>query len=85
MNLIASNLARLRDEIAAAAQSVQRNPADITLIAVSKAHPIESIETALAAGQRAFGENTVQEALPKIAHFAHCGPVRRVAPTNEVV
>jgi hypothetical protein len=73
MNLIASNLARLRDEIAAAALSVQRRPADIKLIAVSKTHPVESIGAALAVGQRAFGENTVQEALGKIAHFRDRG------------
>jgi hypothetical protein len=80
MNPIASNLARLRAEIAAAAQSVRRNPADITLIAVSKTHPIASIETALAAGQHVFGENTIQEALPKIAHFAHRGPPSEISP-----
>jgi len=70
MNSIASNLTRLRDEIAAAAHSAGRDPTDVKLIAISKTHPIESIEAALMAGQVDFGENTVQEALAKIAHFA---------------
>ena len=69
MTPIAFNLARLRDEIASAARSVHRDPADIQLIAVSKTHPITSIEAALDAGQHAFGENMAQEALPKITHF----------------
>jgi pyridoxal phosphate enzyme (YggS family) len=67
---IPANLARLHDAIAAAAHSVERDPEEIKLVAVSKTHPAESIEAALAAGQRAFGENVIQEALPKIAHFA---------------
>lgn len=85
MGPIASSLARLHDEIAAAALSVRRDPTDITLVAVSKTHPIVSIEAALAAGQRVFGENTVQEALGKIAHFARREPARRVTATSEVV
>jgi pyridoxal phosphate enzyme (YggS family) len=85
MNPIATNLARLRDDIAAAARSVHRNPADIKLIAISKTHSIASIDAALAAGQRAFGENTVQEALGKIAHFGHHDPTRGVIPTDEIV
>lgn len=84
MNSIASNLARLRDTITTVARSAQRDPEEIKLVAVSKTHSIESISVALAAGQQAFGENTVQEALPKIAHFAKRERVRRVAPTNEI-
>jgi len=85
MDSIAKNLTRVRDNIAAAALSVHRRPADIKLIAISKTHPIASIEAALAAGQHAFGENTVQEALGKIAHFGHPDPTRRVDPASEVV
>jgi pyridoxal phosphate enzyme (YggS family) len=48
-----------------AARAVQRAPADITLIAVSKTHAAPAIAPALAAGQRDFGENRVQEALDK--------------------
>lgn len=70
MNDITSNLAHLRDAIATAAHRAGRNLDEIQLIAVSKTHPIESIETALRAGQRVFGESTVQESLVKIAHFA---------------
>lgn len=43
----------------------RREPADITLIAVSKTHPAERIEPLIAAGQRVFGENRVQEAQGK--------------------
>ncbi len=48
--------------IHAAAKSVGRNPAAVTLVAVSKVQPEERIEAMLAAGQRVFGENRVQEA-----------------------
>ena len=59
---VAENLAMVRARIAAAAAAVGRDPADVTLIAVSKAQPLERIEAALVAGQRVFGENYVQEA-----------------------
>jgi pyridoxal phosphate enzyme (YggS family) len=49
--------------IAAAAQSAGRDPADVTLTAVSKLQPGERVAAVLAAGQRVFGENRVQEAL----------------------
>jgi len=48
--------------IARAAQAAGRDPADVTLVAVSKQQPWEAIAPVLAAGQRAFGENRVQEA-----------------------
>ncbi|MFL6656168.1 MAG: YggS family pyridoxal phosphate-dependent enzyme [Sulfurifustis sp.] len=73
MNPIAANLTRIRETIAAAAQSCGRAPADIKLIAVSKTHPIAKIDTAMDAGQIVYAENTVQEALPKITHFAARG------------
>ena len=53
--------------IAAAAQSVGRDPAAVTLVAVSKVQPEARIEAALAAGQRVFGENRVQEAMQRWA------------------
>ncbi len=50
------------DRIAAAAREAGRDPADVTLVAVSKQQPDERIDAMLAAGQRVFGENRVQEA-----------------------
>ena len=58
-------LAAIRDRIARAAKIARRAPADVTLIAVSKTHPAEAITPLLAAGQRDFGENRVQEAQAK--------------------
>ncbi len=48
--------------IAAAGKSARRDPASVELVAVSKVQPEERIEAMLAAGQRVFGENRVQEA-----------------------
>lgn len=59
---VAENLGEVRTRIVAAAQAAGRSPSAITLIAVSKSQPPERIEAALAAGQRVFGENYVQEA-----------------------
>jgi hypothetical protein len=53
------------DEIAKAASLVKRDPADVTLIAVTKGRSVEEIEPLIAAGQRDFGESRVQEALTK--------------------
>lgn len=50
------------DRIAAAAREAGRDPDDVTLVAVSKQQPDDRIEAMLAAGQRVFGENRVQEA-----------------------
>lgn len=59
---VASGLAGVRARIAAAASAAGRDPASVTLIAVGKAQPPAKIAAALAAGQRVFGENYVQEA-----------------------
>ena len=61
----AGPLERVQTRLADAARIAGRAPADITLIAVSKTHPAEAIQPLIAAGQRAFGENRVQEALAK--------------------
>jgi pyridoxal phosphate enzyme (YggS family) len=61
----AERLSRIRDKIAAAAQLAKRDPADIQLVAVGKGRAAEEIEPLIAAGQRDFGENRVQEALTK--------------------
>src|ERR1700682_140196 len=57
----------IRLRIVAAAKAAHRDPGSIRVLAVSKSFPIEAIQTAYAMGQRAFGENYVQEAKAKIA------------------
>lgn len=61
----ARRLEAVRRRIAEAARQAGRDPADITLVAVSKTFPAEAVAPLLAAGQRAFGENRVQEARAK--------------------
>ena len=51
--------------IETAALEAGRDPAEVTLIAVSKTHPLEAVQAALAAGAKIFGENRVQEAAQK--------------------
>ncbi len=58
---IAANLVAVKAEIAAAAEAADRNPADVELVAISKTKPESLIRAAIAAGQRVFGENRVQE------------------------
>ena len=58
-------LAAVREAVARAARDSGRDPADVTLMAVSKTFPAEAIEPVLAAGHRIFGENYVQEAKAK--------------------
>src|SRR5215475_12507157 len=65
----AKNLEQIRTEIARACRDARRDPADVTLIAVSKTFAADAIEPAIGAGQRVFGENRVQEA-SKDGHFA---------------
>lgn len=59
---LSERIATIQAEIVAAAQRVGRDPAEITLLAVSKTHPVEAIQAAIDAGLRHFGENRVQEA-----------------------
>ena len=73
MNDIAHNLAQVRDKISGAAARCGRAPEEVTLLAVSKTKPASAIEEAIAAGQRAFGENYVQEGVEKISHFQQAG------------
>jgi PLP dependent protein len=63
---IAANLAAVRARLAEAAIACGRAPESVRLIAVSKTFPAASVRAAIAAGQRDFGENKVQEAIPKI-------------------
>ena len=58
-------LAKVRQHIAAAARAVGRDPASITLVAVSKTHGADRVRELLDVGQRVFGENRVQEAEEK--------------------
>ncbi|MCG7392710.1 YggS family pyridoxal phosphate-dependent enzyme [Microvirga sp. ACRRW] len=58
-------LQEVREAIRRAASDYERAPSEITLVAVSKTFPAEAIEPVLAAGQRVFGENYVQEAKAK--------------------
>jgi hypothetical protein len=63
-------LQAVRARIAHAAQAAHRHPGDILLLAVSKTFPPGQIAEACAAGQKAFGENQVQEAVEKITVLA---------------
>lgn len=67
MSSISANLQAVRRTIRDAAQAVSRNPDDVALLAVSKTFGPDAVLDAAAAGQRAFGENYVQEALDKQA------------------
>lgn len=62
---ITANLKAIRDRMDDAAREAGRDPADVSLVAVSKTHPQERIREALDAGHRLFGENRVQEAAAK--------------------
>ena len=66
MATIAGNLQGVKARIARAAQAAGRDRSAVTLLAVSKTQPAARIEEAKAAGQRAFGENYVQEAVQKM-------------------
>lgn len=61
-----ANLARLRVRIASACAAAGRDPGSVTILPVTKTHPVEAALYAVRAGLAAVGENRVQEALPKI-------------------
>jgi hypothetical protein len=63
--VVTANLAAVRERIAAASRAAGRAEDAVTLVAVSKTQPQDCVRAALAAGQRIFGENRVQEALAK--------------------
>ena len=63
---IQDRLDKLRERIALSAVRSGRRPEDITLLAVTKTLPVETLQAAYQAGLRIFGENRVQEALEKI-------------------
>jgi pyridoxal phosphate enzyme (YggS family) len=66
MATIAENLQAVKSRIGRAARAAGRDPESVTLLAVSKTHPVALIAQARDAGQMAFGENYVQEALEKM-------------------
>jgi pyridoxal phosphate enzyme (YggS family) len=63
---ITEHLAQLQRRIAGAASVAGRDPASVTVVAVSKGHPPSAIAAARAAGLTHFGENYLKEALPKL-------------------
>ncbi|OQA31499.1 MAG: hypothetical protein BWY57_02332 [Betaproteobacteria bacterium ADurb.Bin341] len=69
MSAIATNLQAVRQRIADAARAAGRNPESVHLLAVSKTWPADAVLEAAEAGQTAFGENYVQEALHKMAEL----------------
>ncbi len=71
MTTIADNLQRVRERIATACQAHGRDLKDVTLLAVSKTFDADAVAQAANAGQRAFGENYIQEAVDKIAALRH--------------
>ncbi|MBS1189146.1 MAG: hypothetical protein H6R10_938 [Rhodocyclaceae bacterium] len=73
MSVIATNLQAVQRRIDEAARAVGRNPETVGLLAVSKTWPASAVEEAARAGQRAFGENYVQEAVDKIGLLRDAG------------
>ncbi|MFT8676692.1 MAG: YggS family pyridoxal phosphate-dependent enzyme [Acetobacter sp.] len=71
---VARRLLAIRARMDSAARNAGRNPADVGLVAVSKFHPAQAVSAAMAAGQRVFGENRVQEACAKFP------PLRATTP-----
>ena len=74
MSTIAANMQAVEATIAAAAEAAGRPRASVQLLAVSKTFPMEAVLEAMAAGQRAFGENYLQEGVEKIAAVARAQP-----------
>jgi PLP dependent protein len=68
-----ANLHFVQQRIAAAARAASRNPHDVKLLAVSKTFGADAVVEAAQAGQTAFGENYLQEALEKIAEVERAG------------
>lgn len=74
MSIIAGNLQAVEATITDAVKASERTRSDIQLLAVSKTFPAQAVLDAMAAGQLAFGENYLQEALDKIASVAQAQP-----------
>lgn len=67
---LSERIAAVRGEIAAACQRANRSPDSVTLVAVSKTRPASTVAQAAEAGLCHFGENRIEEALPKITDVA---------------
>lgn len=85
MTMIGDNLQQVRTRIVTACTAVRREPASVHLLAVTKTFPPDAVREAHVAGQRAFGENYIQEGVAKIEALAdlratiewHCiGPLQ---------
>lgn len=74
MSIIAGNLQAVEATITDAVKASERTRSDVQLLAVSKTFPAQAVLDAMAAGQLAFGENYLQEALDKIASVAQAQP-----------
>lgn len=70
---LAETLPAVRGRIDAAATAAGRDPSDVRLVAVTKSHPFEAVEAALAVGLTDLGENRVAELEEKVAHFGMDG------------
>lgn len=70
MHTLHDNFSRVLERLDTAARQAGRSPEDIALIAVSKKQPGTAVRSLYSAGQRAFGENYLQEALDKQAELA---------------
>ncbi len=77
-DFVAENLAAVRARIDAAALRSGRAPDSVKLMAVSKFHPLEAVQSAYSAGARLFGENRVQEAEGKFPAFLAMHPEVRL-------
>jgi PLP dependent protein len=71
ISLISENLQQVQARIIEACLKANRQPNDVNLLAVSKTKPIEDVAKALEAGQRHFGENYLQDAIPKVQALPH--------------
>lgn len=78
MSDAATRLATVRNRIARSAKAARRDPAEVTLIAVSKRRSAEEIEELIAAGVTDFGENRVAEAAEKWPVLKHAHPHLRL-------
>lgn len=83
--MISDNLHQVQARIRITASAAGRDPASVQLLAVSKTFGADAVRAAFAAGQRAFGENYIQEAVDKISALSdlrsqlqwHCiGPIQ---------
>ena len=74
MSIISANMQAVEQAIAAAAQAAGRPVTSVKLLAVSKTFPFEAVLEAMQTGQRAFGENYLQEGVDKIAAVAAAAP-----------